>query len=166
MDYKDELARLERFRALVEEYIPKMNQSGDEVRQLAQRVSEAYGEVEDIVEKIVGRSEIKVEIRGSTPPTIYPNLIEAGFLSGRTIHTHEGYNQLLKVIGRVRALAERPVALRDEQSLSGLVRVLSRFRECCQYLRDVPGTEAAVVRNFLKVHSLNFKSALILSQNF
>lgn len=127
MDYKDALQRLERSRVLIEDYMPKMFEPGGGVRTLAQRIYEAYGEVEDIVEKTVGRSEIKLTIHGEATPTVYPNLIEAGFLSGRTIHTHQGYTQLLKVIGKVRALAERPTIFRDEQSLSGLVRILSRF---------------------------------------
>lgn len=88
MDYKDALQRLERSRVLIEDYMPKMFEPGGGVRTLAQRIYEAYGEVEDIVEKTVGRSEIKLTIHGEATPTVYPNLIEAGFLSGRTIHTH------------------------------------------------------------------------------
>jgi hypothetical protein len=144
MDYKDALRRLEEFRALIEEYKGRMYSSDKETQSLARRLYEKYGEVENIIEQFAGRSEIAVPIHGEAKPVVYPNLIEAGYLSGRSIHAHEGYTQLLKIIGKVRQLAEDPVVPRDEQSLSGVVRVLGRFRECCQYLRETPTNERDV----------------------
>ena len=51
-----------------------------------------------------------------------------------------------KVIGKVRALVENPSyqAPRDEATLSTLIRVLSRFRECCQYIVTPPRSEREV----------------------
>lgn len=143
MDYKDALRRLEEFRVLVEEHNKTKYDSGDESQSLARRLFEKYGEIEDIVEQFAGRSEIAVPSINAKP-AIYPNFIEAGYLSGRAIHAHEGYAQLLKIIGKVRRLADDPIVPRDEQSISGVVRVLGRFRECCQYLRNVLESERDV----------------------
>ena len=146
MDYRKALEDLERFREIVDKYNPKKYSSEPETRELHRKLIEAYGSVEDVIERFVGRSEIKVSIHGHSEPTTYPNLIEAGYLSGRTIHTYQGYSQLLKVIGKVRAIADDPhyQAPKDEVSLASLVRVLSRFRECCQYLVTPPKSERDV----------------------
>lgn len=146
MNYKEALEKLEHFRELIDRYQPKMHSSDDEAQKLRRQVYEAYGSVEDIIERFVGRSYIQVSIHGNSNPTVYPNLIEAGYLSGRSIHTWQGYTQLLKVIGKVRALAENPrmTLPRDEQSISGVVRALSMFRECCQYVKSIPSTERDV----------------------
>lgn len=144
MDYKDALRRLEELQALIEEYRGRMYKSGENTQDLSRRICEKYGEVEDVIDRLAGRSEIAVPIHGGAKPVIYPNFIEAGYLSGRTIHSHEGYTQLWKIIGKVRRLAQDPINPRDEQSLSGVVRVLKRFRKCCQYLRDSPAKERDV----------------------
>jgi hypothetical protein len=81
---------------------------------------------------------------GEAPPAVYPNFIEAGFLSGRSIHTTQGHTQLVKIIGRVQALAEDPTPLRDEPTLTSVVTILRRFRECCQYLAAPPSDEREV----------------------
>lgn len=146
MDFRKALQDLERLQALVNEYDPRKFTSGPEIQELHRRLTEAYGSVENVFERFVGRSEIKVSIAGDTEPTVYPNLFEAGYLSGRTTHAHQGYSQLLKVIGKVRAIAADPAyeTPRDEASLSTLVRVLSRFRECCQYIVTPPRSEREV----------------------
>ncbi len=63
-----------------------------------------YGEVEELIHRIDGVREITVNGRGGS--SIYKDYISAGFLSGRTFHTDQAYSQLLKVIGKVRAVAE------------------------------------------------------------
>lgn len=146
MNYRKALDNLEKLRAIVDAYEPKKYTSEPETKELQRKLVEAYGSVEDLFERFVGRSEIRVSIRGDTDPTIYPNLFEAGYLSGRTTHAHQGYSQLQKVIGKVRAIADDPLyqTPKDEASLATLIRVLSRFRECCQYLVAPPKSERDV----------------------
>jgi len=139
MDYDKKLKSLEEFRELLDQ----CNEGGNN-SELQRQIATKYGELEDIIEQFVGRSEIQVPKRGGAPPAIYPNFIEAGYLSGRTMHQYDGYNQLLKIIGKVKRISENPNIIRDEQSLSGVVRVLNRFRECCQYLTPTPTKEADV----------------------
>ena len=146
MNLRHALENLEKLRAIVDEYEPKKYASEPETKELLRRLTEVYGSVEEVFEEFVGRATIKVTISGDTNPTIYPNLFEAGYLSGRTTHSHQGYSELQKVIGKVRALVENPSyqAPRDEATLSTLIRVLSRFRECCQYIVTPPKSEREV----------------------
>ena len=140
MDYKNILIKLEELRDLIEKYNKDPYSSDKNTRELFQQICEKYGEVEDVVERLAGRMEVKVPGHQGTI-NIYPNYIEAGYLSGRTIHSHQGYTQLLKVIGKVRQLAENPLVFRDERSIGSVVQILQRFRECCQYVRTPPVNE-------------------------
>lgn len=144
MDYKDILKQLDDFRVLLERQNDQLEETSEGRLSLQRDISIKYGELEDIIEQFVGRSEIHVSLRGDSKPVIYPNFIEAGYLSGRSTHQYDGYNQLLKIIGKVKRLSENPTIIRDEQSLSGVVRVLNRFRECCQYLTSIPENESDV----------------------
>lgn len=142
MDQQTELAKLEELREVMEAYNPIKYESGDETRSLRAKLVRLYGEVAHVVERVEGRAKIEVPIHGNVSST-FPNYIEAGYLSGRTIHAHEGYTQLLKVIGMVRAEASQA------ETTSGLPvpelgRVLGRLRECCQYLTAPPTNERAV----------------------
>jgi hypothetical protein len=51
---------------------------------------------------------------------------------------------LLRVIGRVRQLAEDPGLPQPAASVSQLVRTLRRFRECCQYRQQPLANEREV----------------------
>lgn len=141
MDYKSILIKLEDLRDLIE----KRNNSSDEESksELKQQIYEKYGEVEDVIERLVGRMDVKVPGHQGAILT-YPNFIEAGYLSGRTNYAHQGYAQLVKIIGKVRQLAENPLDIRDERSIGSVVQVLQRFRECCQYVRTSPENERDV----------------------
>lgn len=144
MDYNITLKKLEEFRELVEAYDGKRNLNGKTREELEREIYNKYGEIEDIIEQFEGRSEIKVPVHGKREPLTYPNYIEAGYLSGMSMHQHQGYAQLLKLIGKVKRISENPNVVRDEQSLSGVLRVLNRFRECCQYLTTKPSNEREV----------------------
>jgi hypothetical protein len=145
MDYPSALEKLEHLRALIETYMPIWSRSTPESKELRDRICEAYGEVEEIIERVDGRREIDVPpLQGGMAPTVYPNFVEAGFLSGSTIHMYQGHSQLLKIIGKVRRLATDPSLLRDEASVALLLRTLNRFRECCQYVREPPQNEHEV----------------------
>jgi hypothetical protein len=101
-----------------------------------------YGEVEELIHRIDGVREITVNGRGGS--SIHKDYISAGFLSGRTFHTDQAYSQLLKVIGKVRALAESSVIPEFPISVSSLVSTLNKFRECCQYIQVPPKNERDV----------------------
>ena len=92
-------------------------------------------------------SKISVpDVRGG-PASVYKNYIEAGYLSGRTIHSHQGYTELLKVIGRVRNLVKQPHYKPKSittTSQTDVVHILSRFRQCSQYLATPPDNERSV----------------------
>jgi len=145
MSYKEALIKLERLLGLIEQYMPIMHDSTPEAKQLSRQICDAYGEVEDIIERVEGHREVEVPTqRGGLKAETYPNFIEAGFLSGFSIHAGQGYRQLLKIIGKVRKLAADPSILRDEASINSLIRALRRFRECCQFVREPPKAERDV----------------------
>jgi predicted nucleotide-binding protein len=105
MDYKHKLARLEDLKTLVDKYNPiKYSGTVDKIL-LNRKICETYGEVEDIYSEIIGNQNVSVP--GRSGKSQYPNYFEAGFLSGRTIHSHQGISELLKVIGRVKTLASK-----------------------------------------------------------
>ena len=141
MDYKKALVKLESFRALLqcvirgEASLPK-----DQTDQIYIQ----YGELEELITRFAGIDKISVPLHYGAKDAIYPNYIEAGFLSGRTIHRHQGYTQLLKVIGKVKQLAEDPHIPQVIPSLENLISTLRRFRECCQYIQNPPQSEKEV----------------------
>src|SRR5437879_784932 len=101
----DALAGLERLKELVDRYNPIKYASGDEVRALAQEIPQAYGAVEEVYKLYAGSQ--RVELIDGKHKNVFSNYFEAGYLSGRTFHAHEGYQELLRVIGRVRAEVAR-----------------------------------------------------------
>jgi len=133
MNYKEALDKLERLRDLL---------TGDLSREKLDQACQIYGEVEEVVTHLVGVQQIAVDIHG--PKAIYPNYIEAGYFSGRTFFRHAGYTQLQKLIGKVRQLANDPCVPAMEASTSNLIGILSRLRECCQYLERPPSNEREV----------------------
>src|SRR6266540_6742484 len=100
MDYRKALTNLERLLSLVERI-------GDLASEEQAEIPMLYGACEPIITQIVGIQKVSVPSHGNVTST-YPNFIEAGFLSSRTFHRHEGLQQLRKVVGRVRQLADDP----------------------------------------------------------
>src|SRR6266699_4027950 len=98
---EDVLADLQRLRELVERYNPIKYTSSEEARALAREIPQAYGAVEDVYKEHGGSQRVEL-IDGKQKHT-FGNYFEAGYLSGTTLHAHEGYQELLRVIGRVRA---------------------------------------------------------------
>lgn len=147
MDYAVIIEQLEQFRELLDRHNESKYSSTSEARALANEVYLMYGELEEVFDLFLGTSQISVpSARGGTN-SIYKNYIEAGYLSGRTIHAHEGYTQLQKVIGKVRHLLKYPSNQSARGSLTtqkDVVDILSRFRECCQYLTPSPDNERSV----------------------
>ena len=143
LDYEATLKKLEALRNVMDAYNAVKYASSETTDQLYDQLVQLYGEVADVIEKYEGKDHIEVPI-GHDAKAVFPNYIEAGYLSGRTIHAHEGYTQLLKVIGKVKAEASRVEVAHSPVAAPELGRVLRRFRECCQYLKDVPKNERAV----------------------
>lgn len=101
----DALPILEHLKELLDRYNPIKYESGDEVRALAQEIPQTYGAIEEIYRHYAGPKT--VEVGDVLHRNTFPNYFESGYLSGSTSHAHEGYQELLRVIGRVRAEAER-----------------------------------------------------------
>jgi hypothetical protein len=141
MNYQAALEKLEALRELVEKAYRK---NGEMTKEDYNELCIRYGAVEELISRVAGVAEISVPLFHGAKPAIYPNFIEAGYLSGRTIHRHEGYTQLLKVIGKVRQLAEDPEVPQVGPSVTVLIQVLRRFRECCQYIQSPPSNEKGV----------------------
>lgn len=137
MDYQGALEKLE---ALLE-YLEK-DKSGKMTAEDRSILCMRYGEVEEIINRFGGVDRIEVHGRGGK--SVYPNYIEAGYLSERTIHQYQGYNQLLKIIGKVRQMANDPHVPQVEPSISNLIQTIRRFRECCKYIQNPPQNEKEV----------------------
>lgn len=99
------LPLLEQLKELVDQYDPIKYESSDDAKALAENIPQLYGAVQEVYRKYSGDLKVEVPDRGTT--YTYYNYFEAGYLSGRTIHAHQGRQELLKVIGRVRSEAEQ-----------------------------------------------------------
>ena len=101
----DALAGLERLLELVDRYDPIKFGSTDEARALQREIPQAYGAVEEVYQRYGGQQRVELK-RGSQLMT-FPNYFESGYLSGFTDHAHRGRQELLRVIGRVKAEAAK-----------------------------------------------------------
>lgn len=129
MDYQQALQKLERLRQGMEPL-----RGGGGSPEQAYEIGILYGEVAELVERLIGVDRIEVQMdRGG--PAVFRNFIEAGYLSGRLGHQQSGYMQLLKVIGKVKQLAEADPLPLLPPSLPTLLQTLNRFRQCCEYVQ-------------------------------
>lgn len=142
MNYQQALEKLNRLRKLVESYKQHMYSSSEQSSAEASDICLLYGEVEEVYQRFAGRQQVQLEDGQHTKT--FATYFEAGYLSGRSIHAHEGYAELLKVIGRVRQASTGPIAPRNERSIATVIEILQRFRQCCQYLKEAPADERAV----------------------
>ena len=140
MDYTTALQKLEALRLAIEEDLTGSSRTTEQRHQLYM----LYGECEEIIRRFTADAHIRVPQGYGAPPVEYPNFIEAGFLSGRSIHSSAGYAQLVKVIGKVREAARYPGGLPIPQSVDNLIQTLRRFRECCQFIKTPPRSESEV----------------------
>lgn len=139
MDYKAALSKLEDLLVAMKKVMIPSPQKDD-----YENFCTLYGEVEELVRRFGGENRVEVPLFSGAEPAVYPNFIEAGFLSGRTIHRHEGYTQLLKIIGKVRQASADPHSLPAPPTVTNLIQTLRRFRECCQYIQAPPQNEREV----------------------
>lgn len=139
MDYKGALEKLEALRVALENY--KANRFSSRTKQF-ENLCALYGEMEEVICRFAGISNIEVPGIVGSKPNIYPNFIEAALSTSH--YLPEGYTQLLKVIGRVRQAAADPHAPSAPPTVTALVQNLGRFRECCQYIEAPPRNEQEV----------------------
>lgn len=141
MDYKTVLEKLTELRNRVE---AMQKASGGEREEDRAEVQILYGEVEEAYKLLAGIKQVVVPLYGKTAGPTYPTYFEAGYLSGRSIYQPEGHAELLKVIGKARQLAADPQVPSSAPSISNLIQILSRFRECSQYIKSPPMDEREV----------------------
>lgn len=137
MDYRQALEKLERLRELVK----KVHTGADSSLETRDEITLLYGACEPLINQIIGVGKVDVPGHHGIVES-YPNMIAAGYLSSRTMHRAAGYQELLRVVGRVRQLVESPGVPQDPSSITQLVRVLRRFRPCCQYSKPLENEKA------------------------
>jgi predicted nucleotide-binding protein len=181
MDYTAKLRRLEHLHGLVERYVPQMYTSGEDRQSLHREICEVYGEVEDIFTETVGKRRIDVPNHVAGGSSQYSNFFEAGFLSGRTIHTHQGMTELLKVIGIVRKRAEVPptpapkntiqgnrvflVHGHDEATLHACARFIEKLGLPVTVLREQPNQGRTVIEKFVEHSDVAFAVVLLTADD-
>lgn len=133
MDYQEALQKLERLRDGYTQFCLKPEPEETGLESL-EEVIMLYGEVEEVINRFVGISEITVD-PGTVHSTAYSNYIAATLLSGRSHYKHAGYTQLLKLIGKVRQHARDPavppgrvLSHRCDSGTAALQRMLSVSR--------------------------------------
>ncbi len=134
MDYSGALQRLKQLLKRVDEYLKADDSGNENTKQIHDEIVQLYGGVREVYLQQTGRSVIHAGSGSRT--SIYPNFFEAGYFSGFTHQRHQGRNELLMVLGKVEQLAKDPVVPKNEYSVTEVVRILDRFRPCCQYVRQ------------------------------
>lgn len=176
MNYSAKLERLQYLRDLLEQYDEVKYESTDESKALNEEIGEVYGEVADVFDEVVGRQGIAVPLRGSVSTT-YPNYFEAGYLSGRTFHAHQGRAELNKVIGAVKSLVEGNggentsslvegdrvfiVHGRNEAALHSCARFLERLEVPVTVLREQPSQGRTIIEKFIDYSDVGFAVVLL-----
>ena len=176
MDYPAKLQRLEYLRQLVDRYNEVKAEPTDEGKNLRVEIAEVYGEVADVFDAILGKSKVEVPKSGGLR-ALYPNYFEAGFLSGRTFHAHDGRSELLKVIGAVKARLATPavggaaakpgsgrvfvVHGRNEEALLGCARFLEKLQLPVTILREQPNQGRTLIEKFVDYSDAAFAVVLL-----
>lgn len=93
------LTALDELKRLVDEYDPIKFESTEKSKTLSEAIAKKYGSVQHVYRRFTGNMAVQVENYGSL--NSYWNYFEAGYLSGRTFHAHQGRQELLTVIGQV-----------------------------------------------------------------
>ena len=179
MDYEQKLVRLQKLKNLIDRYTPIMYNSSAETAQIHKEICETYGEVADVFEEVIGKERIEVPVRGGK--SHFPNYFEAGFLSGRTIHTHQGKSELLKVIGKVKALLSGtqkvPVTAavtgnrvflvhgHNEVALQSCARFIEKLELPLTILREEPNQGRTIIEKFLDYSDAAFAIVLLTADD-
>jgi aromatic ring-opening dioxygenase LigB subunit len=124
MDYQEAQEKLEKLLdGYKKRYIAKEQTGSTDLEELCM----LYGELEEIISRFAGIEKVVVE-PSSLHSSVYSNYIEATLYSGWAHYVHQGYTQLLKVIGKVRQHAKDPTIPKIEYSITNLIQILRRFR--------------------------------------
>lgn len=144
MKPQDAVTRLLALKELVDKLRNESFADGETARSVHDAMVQAYGEVAPTFAEVVGKLNVRVP-PASPGGSVFTNYFEAGYLSGRTFHRSEAYNELLKVIGAMKARASTADAFPPtDRSTSSVLGMLQRLRECCQYVRTPPKDERDV----------------------
>ena len=143
MNYADILEKLNVLKEAYHKSTWDGSLTDEQRKDLKEKAVILYGELEEIITKIIGIQNIQIS-RGSGPIQTFANHIEAALLSSACHDYSTGYNQILKAIGKVQQLANDPSIPKVEYSVTNLIQILQRFRECCQYIKEPPNDEKAV----------------------
>lgn len=102
MKQKEILEILKKLKVTIEEYNPIRYENSERKKELYEEISEMYGTIQTSYIKITGNKNIEVPGAGNQTKSTYNNYFEAGYLSGRTFHSHQGYTELLNVTGQLK----------------------------------------------------------------
>ena len=143
MNYSEALSRLGELRDIFGKLRDSEKTPSDQFPVLSDEGKILYGELEEVILSVTGVQKVEVEVAYGYK-AVFSNYIEAALFSSQPFYNSEGYNQLLKVYGRIQRLAQDPIVPQPEQAVTHLVEILGRYRECCQYIRKPPEDEKAV----------------------
>lgn len=101
MTKKEVLIVLNNLKAAVEEFNTIKFESTPRHKELQERIFSLYGSVKKYYTEASGTVIIEVPVVGSNLYSIYNNYFEAGYLSGRTFYSHQGYAELLTVLAEI-----------------------------------------------------------------
>ena len=116
MDYSEALSRLGELRDIFGKLRGRKKAPSDQSPVLSDEGKILYGELEEIILGVTGVRKVEVEV-GHGHKAVFSNYIEAALFSSRTFYNYEGYNQLLKVYGRIQRLVQDPIVPQPEQLL-------------------------------------------------
>ncbi|NPV51655.1 MAG: hypothetical protein HPY60_10750 [Candidatus Methanofastidiosum sp.] len=103
MTKKEIIDILNELKIIVNEYNAIKFESTDKQKELHTKISELYGRVQEYYVDATGIKNIEVPVAGSKLKSKYNNYFEAGYLSGRTFHSNQGYTELISVIGIIKS---------------------------------------------------------------
>jgi hypothetical protein len=145
MNYQELLTKLDQMRELFYRATWEMGLSDSERRQLRYELVVQFGEIEDSYTRITGNQNVELKSSSTSGAKAnFKSYLEAAILCpwGRVYDL--GYNELLKVIGKIRQYQRDPAPLAIQHSLTYLSQVLRRFRECCNYWKLPLDDEKAI----------------------
>jgi len=180
MNRAAKLERLEHLYRLVEQYVTKMYENTEDGKRLHREICEVYGQVEDVFRAILGQQRIEVPNAGGRGSSVYPNYFEAGFLSGRSIHTHQGMTELLKVIGQMKSQESSFSATpnksstgnrvflvhgHDEANLQACARFLEKLELTVTILHEKPNQGRTLIEKFVDHSDVAFAVVLLTADD-
>lgn len=144
MNFKEILEQIKDFEENFHKCVRDSSLSDNERKKLRKEITIQYGELEEIIKQFVDIQEIVIPSRRTKKDLVFPNFIDASILTSLSHFPTEAHNQLLKLIGIVQQKVKEPNVPNSSPSISTLIQSLRRFRECCQYIEQIPKNEKAV----------------------